>query len=95
MNSVLERAESAPVAVPRAKHPASQPFKVGDALPMQLTVADMCRVFRISRSTFHTRERLGKFRKFELPKTGGCKRWSGARIQRFLDGPPSLQSHSR
>lgn len=63
---------------------APVPYQVGEALPVRLNVADMCRIFRIGRSGFHRLERQGKFRRFELQPKIGCKAWSGLRVARHL-----------
>jgi hypothetical protein len=60
--------------------------RVGDALPKALNVAQMCTAFGVSYATFYRKEKLGEFRTFELARPIGDKRWSGDRVQRFLNG---------
>jgi hypothetical protein len=68
---------------------SAEQLLVGEAIPAVCAVADMCRIFRLSPSSFHRREALGHFRKFELTALGreSCpKTWSGYRIARHLTG---------
>lgn len=65
------------------------PYVVGEPVPVRMGIVDMLRAFPIdghvmSRSNFHRLERLGKFRRFELPSTIGAKAWSGAKVARYL-----------
>jgi len=61
-------------------------LRVGDKLPKALGTGDMIAAFGISKRTFYRRERAGEFRPFELPRPLGMKRWSGEKVQCFLDG---------
>ena len=72
---------------------ADRVFQVGEPLPVVMAIEDMCRAFPVhghprSRSSFHRLERAGKFRKFELTGIAGDKCWSGAKVQRYLNGEP-------
>jgi len=66
---------------------ADDPFQVGESIPAICRVADMCRIFRLTRSGFHRRERRREFKQFEL-RGQGRKQWSGYRIATFLTGEP-------
>jgi predicted DNA-binding transcriptional regulator AlpA len=61
---------------------------VGEALTKAMGPKEMARAFGISQPTFYRRQRLGDFRPFELPRrlAPRSKRYSGERVQRFLDG---------
>lgn len=59
---------------------------VGEQLPKAMGSGDMCRAFSISHPTFKKRERAGAFRPFELPRAIGAKRYSGEKVQLFLNG---------
>jgi hypothetical protein len=62
---------------------------VGDTLDKALAVKQMCQAFGVCYATFRRKERAGEFRRFELPTPIGHKRWSGALVQRFLNGEES------
>lgn len=69
--------------------PARQSFKgapVGEALPKAMGIGDMCRAFGISYPTFRKLERNGEFRPFALARAIGPRRWSGEKVQAFLNG---------
>jgi hypothetical protein len=60
--------------------------KVGEALPKAMGPRDMMRAFQISEPTFHRLQRAGDFKPFLLPRAIGTKKYSGEKVQRFLDG---------
>lgn len=60
--------------------------RVGEQLPKAMGSGDMCTAFSISHPTFKKRERAGAFRPFELPRAIGRKRYSGEKVQTFLNG---------
>jgi hypothetical protein len=63
------------------------PFEVGEPIPAVCTVTDMCRLFRLGRSTFYAHRR--DFDTFLL--TGWTDRWSGYRVAQHLRaGAPSI-----
>lgn len=64
----------------------SAPLTVADTLPKAMGPRDMWRAFNISRETFFRYQRTGKFRAFELPRPIGSKRYSGEKVQAFLNG---------
>jgi hypothetical protein len=57
-----------------------QPLHVGEPIPAVCDVTDMCRIFRLARSTFYRHRR--EFEKFLL--NGSDTRWSGYRIAQHL-----------
>jgi hypothetical protein len=59
---------------------------VGDTFPKAMNATQMARAFGLSAVTFRKRHRLGEFKPFELPRAIGQKRWSGERVQKFLNG---------
>ena len=61
-------------------------MQVGQHLPKALTVTDLCRAFGFSRQTFYRRAALGEFRPFELARPIGRRRYSGEKVQAFLNG---------
>lgn len=58
-------------------HVSHGAFKVGDALPLRMSVADMCRAFQISRSTFYRLLHEGKFDRFAIEDDIAGQGWSG------------------
>jgi hypothetical protein len=74
MNNVTETVESSNTA------------RVGDILPKTMGPAEMCRAFGIQPATFRRLQALGDFRPFLLPRPIGRKKYSGEKVQRFLDG---------
>lgn len=59
---------------------------VGEQLPKAMSAADMMRAFGLSEPTFIRRQALGDFKPFLLPRPIGRKRYSGAKVQEFLNG---------
>lgn len=61
---------------------------VGDALPKAMGPKDMMRAFGISEPTFYRMQREGELKPFELPRrlTPRGKRYSGEKVQQFLNG---------
>jgi hypothetical protein len=62
------------------------PLRVGDALPKAMGARDMMRAFQISEPTFHRLQREGEFKPFLLPRPIGTKKYSGEKVQAFLNG---------
>lgn len=60
--------------------------KVGEQLPKAMSPRDMYRALGISRQTFYNLERAGELRPFLLPRPLGIKRYSGEKVQAFLNG---------
>jgi len=65
-------------------------LRLGDPLPAALDAHDLARVFGKSLNTIYTWKKHGMLRRFELPKPMGSKKWSGRKVQDFLDGGSSL-----
>lgn len=65
---------------------AVEPARVGDSLPKAMGPGDMCKAFGISYTVFHHRELAGEFKPFLLPRAIGRKRFSGEKVQAFLNG---------
>lgn len=82
--------ESPAIEPSRDEHIAARPFQVGDPLPVALDAHDLARVFGRSVKTVHGWHKAGKLRRFDLPKPIGSKRWSGRKLQEFLDGGGTL-----
>jgi hypothetical protein len=74
----------------RDQHVTPRAFKVGDPLPVALDAHDIAHVFGRSVKTVHGWHKAGKLRRFDLPKPIGSKRWSGRKLQEFLDGGGAL-----
>lgn len=51
-----------------------------------LFLEDVCRVLRVSRRTVERLRRHGAFPIAELPALDKRPRWSGAEVQRYLEG---------
>jgi len=61
---------------------------VGDTLPAVLVLEDLARLLGISHSRAAHLAAAGEFDAFELtPRIGRRLRYSGAKLQRWLDGP--------
>lgn len=60
--------------------------QVGDTLPKAMSPADMMRAFGISSTTFYRREAAGEMAPFLLARSIGRKRYSGEKVQKFLNG---------
>lgn len=71
-------------STPRSDEPSRG--RVGDLLPKAMGIRDMCAAFGISRPTFRKLRTAGEFRPFELARPIGNKRWSGEKVQAFLNG---------
>lgn len=62
------------------------PFKVGESLPKALGPREMREAFGISAATFRRQQAAGEFKPFLLPRPIGLKRYSGEKVQAFLNG---------
>jgi hypothetical protein len=60
--------------------------RVGDILPKAMGQQEMCRAFGISYTTFHRHELAGVYKPFLLPRPIGRKKYSGEKVQSFLNG---------
>lgn len=78
--SVIEQAHNDSRETPKAR------MVVGEQLPKAMGPSDMARAFGITYETFRRRQLKGEFKPFELPRPIGKKRWSGERVQTFLNG---------
>lgn len=63
-----------------------RPSHVGESLPKAMGNSDMMRAFGLSKPTFFRLQREGHFKPFLLPRPMAGKKYSGERVQRFLDG---------
>lgn len=61
-------------------------FVVGQPLPVVLKRNDLAGIFNVSMVTGWRMEREGKFRLFELLPRVGRARYSGKKVQQWLDG---------
>jgi hypothetical protein len=59
-------------------------------IPPVCLVDDVCRLLKISRSTLTRLRRARAFPIKELPALDKHPRWSGADVQRFIDGEQRL-----
>ncbi len=57
---------------------------VGETLPAACDAHDLARAFGMSLNTIYDWHKGGKFRRLELRKPMGSKRWSGHLVQEFL-----------
>jgi hypothetical protein len=60
--------------------------RVGDKLPKALGPGEMAKAFGISYSTFNRQEKAGEFKPLLLPRRIGRKKYSGEKVQTFLNG---------
>lgn len=70
-------------------------LRVGQDLPARLTAADMMRAFGYGRTRFTALVRARQFDQFELLPRIGVRAWSGARVQRYLEGESTPRSSRR
>ena len=63
-----------------------QSAQVGDTLPKAMSPAEMMRAFGVSPATFYRRQAAGDFAPFQLARAIGRKRYSGEKVQAFLNG---------
>jgi hypothetical protein len=56
------------------------------AIPPVCLIADVCRILQLSRRTLQRLRRHGAFPIAELPSLDKHPRWSGAAVQKFIDG---------
>lgn len=66
--------------------PAVQGARVGEALPKAMGPKEMCAAFGMRYHAFRLLERRGEFRPFELSRPIGRMKWSGEKVQAFLNG---------
>jgi hypothetical protein len=60
---------------------------VGDKIPNALGPRDLMRVLGYeAQSTFYQHQHQGKFKRFELPRPIGLKRYSGRLVEQYLKG---------
>lgn len=59
---------------------------VDEQLPKAMSPADMMRAFGMTEPTFMRLQAKGHFKPFLLPRPIGRKRYSGAKVQAFLNG---------
>lgn len=60
--------------------------RVGEPLPKAMSPADMMRAFGMSEPTFMRLQAQGEFKPFLLARAIGRKRYSGEKVQAFLNG---------
>lgn len=65
---------------------SSQAARVGEHLPKAMGARDMQRAFGLTPATFFRRQAAGDFKPFLLPRAIGAKRYSGEKVQSFLNG---------
>lgn len=59
---------------------------VGEQLPKAMGALEMCRAFGLSRPSFFRMQTAGEFKPFLLSRPIGRKRYSGEKVQSFLNG---------
>lgn len=67
---------------------AMERSQVGESLPKAMGPKDMARAFGICEALFYRRQREGAYKRFELPArlSPRGKRYSGEKVQKFLNG---------
>jgi hypothetical protein len=65
------------------------------SIPAVCLIDDICRELKISRTTLKRLRRAGAFPIEELPSLDKHPRWSGASVQKFLDGREKPRSWRR
>jgi hypothetical protein len=67
-------------------------FRVGDPLPAVIYLPDVAAVLDVQMSRAYDLQRTNELRQFELrPRIGGRPRYSGPKIQRWLDGESMVE----
>ncbi len=61
-------------------------FTVTEPLPKAMDAGAAARAFGMTPATFRRHRAAGEFRPFELPRPIGAKRYSGEKVQAFLNG---------
>jgi len=61
-------------------------IRVGAGLPKAMSASDMMRAFGLTPPTFYRRQAAGDFSPFLLARAIGRKRYSGEKVQAFLNG---------
>jgi hypothetical protein len=69
----------------RVVNPKPPPLLTGETLPAACDAHDLARAFGKSLNTIYDWHKGGKLRRFEFGKPMGSKRWSGRKLQEFLD----------
>jgi len=62
-----------------------KPHRVGEILPAVLSPADLMRVLGFTRSAFYRLHKQGQFKRFEIKRAIGLKKYSGRLVQAYLD----------
>ena len=71
-------------------------YQVGEPLPAVLVLEDLAQLLGISHSRAAHLAAAGEFDTFELtPRIGRRLRYSGKKLQAWLDGPPEAATGSR
>lgn len=74
--------------------PSAAPrVRVGDPLPAILVLRDLAELLGLGHSRVWDLYRAGEFARFELlPRLGNRPRFSGARIQAWMEGTPAVEA---
>jgi hypothetical protein len=80
MNSAREHSETPTVDQP------TPVARVGESLPKAMGAREMRAAFGLSEPSFHRLQSLGEFKPFLLSRPIGRKRYSGEKVQAFLNG---------
>jgi len=62
-----------------------KPHRVGEILPAVLSPAELMRVLGFTRSAFYRLHKQGQFKRFEIKRAIGLKKYSGRLVQAYLD----------
>jgi hypothetical protein len=77
---------SADGKTPAVGHRGRSAHHVGDPLPAVMLLGDLARVLGLGSSQAWQLERAGELERFELPRVGKRVRYSGKKVQAWLDG---------
>lgn len=66
----------------------SEPWPLGQPMPAAMTPADLQRVLQLKSSQFFRYQRAGRLRQFEIKNAIGNARFSGLKVQRYVNAHP-------
>lgn len=73
-----------------------EPWPLGKPIPALMNDTELRQVLSMSTAKFYELKKAGKFKMFEVSRPFGQRRYSGARVQAYLDGEPMARyGHGR
>ena len=92
--TILPRAAAADAPLPRVY--GQSPFPVGEPLPGVLYLADLAAILGVKMSRAYDLQARNELMQFEMrPRIGGIARYSGVKVQRWLEGDDAASTTRR